>query len=110
MTAPSALARQPLIRLLAINLAAGAGAAGLMLGGLLALNPGNLRGLLLADRMGGVALGLLLFGLVVTFGSVAMGSAIMALGRDANSGGHGGRARPAPLRQARRMPIYGPSD
>ncbi len=74
-----ALARQPLIRLLAINCAAGVAAALLMLGGLLTLNPGNLRALILADRMGAVALGLLLFGLVVTFGSVAMGSAIMAL-------------------------------
>ena len=44
------LARQPLIRLLAVNLLGGAAVAGLMLCGLLALNPGNLRGLILADR------------------------------------------------------------
>jgi hypothetical protein len=102
-----ALARQPLIRLLVVNCAAGVAAALLMLGGLMALNPGNLRALIFADRMGAVALGLLLFGLTVTFGSVAMGSAIMALGRERDSGERGGRARPlaARLRQARRMPI-----
>jgi hypothetical protein len=76
------LARQPLIRLLAINLAGGFAAALLMLGGLMALNPGGLRGLILADRMGFTALGLLLFGLTVTFGSVAMGSAVMMLGKE----------------------------
>ena len=74
------LFRLPLIRLLAVNLAIGAGLAVLMLGGLLALNPGNLRGLIAADRNGIAALALLAFGLVVTFGSVAMGTAVMALG------------------------------
>lgn len=74
------LLREPLLRLLAVNGLAGASVAVLMLGGLLALNPGGLRDLMLADRDGGIALALLLFGLIVTFGSVAMGSAIMALG------------------------------
>lgn len=74
------LFRLPLIRLLAVNLAIGAGLAVLMLGGLLALNPGNLRGLIAADRNGSAALALLAFGLIVTFGSVAMGTAVMALG------------------------------
>jgi hypothetical protein len=102
-----ALARQPLIRLLVVNCAAGVAAALLMLGGLMALNPGNLRALIFADRMGAVALGLLLFGLTVTFGSVAMGTAIMALGRETKRDGGGSPARPlpAPLRKARRMPI-----
>ncbi len=102
-----ALARQPLIRLLAINCTAGVAAALLMLGGLLTLNPGNLRALILADRMGAVALGLLLFGLVVTFGSVAMGSAIMALDKERDGGGHGRQAQalPARLRKTGRMPI-----
>jgi hypothetical protein len=105
---PLPLRRQPLIRLLAINLATGTAAAMLMLGGLLALNPGNLRGLILADRTGAVALGLLLFGLVVTFGSVAMGTAVIALGRQREGGGQGGapaRPLPARLRKARGMPI-----
>jgi hypothetical protein len=86
------LPRQPLIRLLAINLAAGFAVAVLMLAGLLALNPLKLRDLVLAD---GTALALLLFGLVVTFGSAAMGSAIMMLGseRARDSGGKAVRVR-----------------
>jgi len=72
----------PLLRLLAINLAAGFAAALLMLGGLLALDPLNLRALVLAD---GTALALLLFGLTVTFGSAAMGSAVMMLGSEGKS-------------------------
>ena len=75
------LLRVPLFRLLAINLAAGTAAAALFVGGLLALNPANLRGLILADSSPGTALGLLLFGFVVTFGSTAMGTAIMAMGK-----------------------------
>jgi hypothetical protein len=75
------LLRQPLFRLLLINLAVGVAAALLMLGGLLALNPGNLCALIFADRSPVAALGLLLFGLVVTLGSTAMGTAIMSLGK-----------------------------
>jgi hypothetical protein len=72
--------RTPLFRLLAINLAAGVAAAVLLVCGLLLLNPGGLRHLIFADRTPGIALGLLLFGFIVTFGSAAMGSAIMAAG------------------------------
>lgn len=95
------LLRQPLIQLLAINLAAGASVAVLMLGGLLALNPAGLRDLILADRAGGAALAVLLFGFLITFGSAAMGTAIMALG--AESGRHG--------RKAQTVEVYqGPND
>jgi hypothetical protein len=73
--------RLPLFRLLAINLAGGLGMAVLIVGGLLALDPGGLRHLILTDRAPGVALGLLLVSFFVTFGSTAMGTAIMALGR-----------------------------
>jgi hypothetical protein len=52
-----------------------------LVGGLLWLDPGGLRHLIFTDRSPGVALGLLLFGFIVTFGSTAMGSAIMAMGR-----------------------------
>ena len=85
--------RQPLLRLLAVNLAAGIGAAVLMLGGLLELNPGGLRDLILADRAGAAALALLMLGLVVTFGSVAMGTAVMALGPERAGGGKGRQTR-----------------
>ena len=73
--------RHPLFRLLLINLAVGVAAAILMLGGLLALNLAGLRDLLFADRSPATALGLLLFGLVVTLSSTAMGTAVMSLGR-----------------------------
>lgn len=75
------LVRLPLLRLLIVNLAIGIGAAVAMIGGLMALNPHHLRDLILNDQSGGAAFGLLLFGLVITFGSVAMGTAVMALGK-----------------------------
>ncbi|MFB6447453.1 hypothetical protein [Bradyrhizobium tunisiense] len=88
------LLRIPLFRLLAINLAIGACAATLLVGGLLWLNPGHLRDLIFADRSPGIALALLLASFLITFGSAAMGSAIMAQGRKEDSGkggGHGAR-------------------
>lgn len=75
--------RVPLLRMLAINLAAGITLAALSVGGLLALDPGGLRHLIFADRSPATALGLLLFGFVVTLGSTAMGTAIMAMGKPA---------------------------
>ena len=88
--------RVPLFRLLAINLAIGVALAAALVGGLLALNPGGLRHLIFADASPGTALGLLLFGFVVTLGSAAMGSAIMAMGRTADDNTRGPPARPAP--------------
>lgn len=85
----AALFRVPLFRLLAINLAIGISAAILMVSGLFALNPYNLRSLILSDPSGVTVAALMLFGFVVTFGSTAMGTAIMAIGRD--SGRDGGR-------------------
>jgi hypothetical protein len=96
------LFRQPLFRLLAVNLAIGASVALLMVGGLVALNPAGLRDLVLADRSPATALGLLLFGFVITFGSAAMGSAIMTLAR---SGGRGGKT--APVARMERSEIRG---
>ena len=75
-----AFLRVPLFRLLAINLAIGMTVAALLVGGLLVLDPYHLRDLIFADSSPGTALGLLLFGFVVTFGSAAMGTAIMAMG------------------------------
>jgi hypothetical protein len=86
------LFRQPLFRLLAINLAAGVGVAMLLVGGLLCVNPGHLRDLIFADNAPLTALGLLAFGFTITFGSVAMGSAIMTMGGDLR-GGQGGRRK-----------------
>jgi hypothetical protein len=89
--------RVPLFRLLAINLAAGVAMAALVVGGLLALNPGGLRHLIFSDASPGTALGLLMFGFVVTFGSAAMGTAIMAMGRVASDSRRG---PPAPAVRA----------
>jgi hypothetical protein len=85
---PLSLLREPLFRLLAVNLMIGVAAAALMLGGLLALNLHGLRDLIAADSSPLTALGLLLFGFVVTFGSVAMGTAVMAIGRGEGTGGN----------------------
>jgi hypothetical protein len=89
--------RVPLFRLLAINLAAGVTLATLVVSGLLAVNPGGLRHLIFADSSPGTALGLLLFGFVVTLGSAAMGTAIMAMGRAADDEKR--RGPPAPVAQ-----------
>jgi hypothetical protein len=78
---PFSLLRVPLFRLLAINLAGGMVLATLLVGGLLLLNPSGLRDLIFADRSPATALGLLLFGFIVTFGSTAMGTAVMAMGQ-----------------------------
>lgn len=83
------LFREPLFRLLAVNLAIGAATAMLVLGGLLAINYQGLRELILTDSSPGVTLGLLAFGFVITFGSVAMGAAIMTIGTDADRLSHG---------------------
>jgi hypothetical protein len=96
------LLRQPLLRLLAINLASGAGVALLMVGGLVWLNSFGLRDLILADHSPATALALLLFGFVITFGSAAMGSAIMALARrDADGGRTAGDGSPPIARMER---------
>ena len=91
------LRHQPLLRLLAINLVIGIAAAVAMIGGLMWLNPHHIRDLILADRAGGAAFGLLLFGLVITFGSVAMGTAIMALGRPKDPAPPRGKSAASPV-------------
>jgi hypothetical protein len=59
--------------------------------------PGGLRHLIFTDRSPWVAGRLLLFGFVVTFGSAAMGSAVMTAGlpreRDGRGGGPGKMVR-----------------
>ena len=74
--------RVPLFRLLAINLAVGTALAVLLVGG---LSGAQSRRPARSDSSPisspGTALGLLLFGFVVTFGSTAMGTAIMVIGQ-----------------------------
>ncbi|SMF79823.1 hypothetical protein SAMN06265365_13516 [Tistlia consotensis] len=64
------------------HLVVGLLAAVLFCAALLAFDLFGLRGLLLGDAEGWLAGGLLLFGLAVTFGSVAMGIGVMGLERD----------------------------
>lgn len=64
------------------HLAVGALAAAVFESLLLGFDLFGLRGLVLGSSWGWLAAGLLLFGLTVTFGSAAMGAAIMSLGRD----------------------------
>ncbi len=75
------LLQLPLFRLLAINLVIGAIIAVLMIVGLLVLNPLNIRHMIFADREPVAVIGVLVFDFFITFGSAAMGTAIMALGR-----------------------------
>ena len=73
------IASVKLFRLLAINLAAGIELALVMVGGLLLFDSHHLRSLILRDPSGILIVALMLFGFIVTLGSVAMGSAIMRL-------------------------------
>jgi hypothetical protein len=93
------IVRDPLYRLLLVNLAAGLAAAVLLFGGLLLINPAHLRDLILSDQSPEIALLLLLFGFAVTFGSAAMGTAIMMIGkrRTPPSGGKRLRLQPAAI-------------
>lgn len=79
--------RKPLPQLIVFllrHLAVGAG-AGVLLGVLcLAVDLAGLRVLLLGPGGGPLAVALFFFGLIVTFGSVAMGAAVMGLGRPRN--------------------------
>jgi hypothetical protein len=100
------LFRQPLFRLLAVNLAAGVSLAVLLVGGLLYLNPGHLRDLIFSDNAPLTALGLLAFGFTITFGSVAMGSAIMAMGSDLRGNGGGRRERIDLIPNAVPVPVH----
>ena len=89
------LLKVPLFRLLAINLAIGAVIAIAMVAALLVLNPLNLRHMIFSDREPVAVLAVLMFDFFITFGSAAMGTAIMALGRGAEDGGSVERARMA---------------
>ncbi|WP_205756046.1 hypothetical protein [Labrenzia sp. 011] len=91
------LPRNPLFRLLLINGLAGIAIAGLVLGGIFWANIGNLRVLVLNSADPVVPVVMLAIGLVITLGSVVMGSAVMLLGENDNE-------RPPTLR-AKRFPL-----
>jgi hypothetical protein len=95
--------RDPLHRLLLVNLGGGLAAAAMLFGGLLLVNPAHLRDLILSDRSPEIALILMLFGFLITFGSAAMGTAIMTIGRRRAppSGGRRADVQPAAVRAGR---------
>jgi hypothetical protein len=104
MHAPRENPAMPLLRLLAINCAAGIAVALLALGGLLAISP-QLRTLIFSDHSPAVPIALLGGGFIVTFASVVMGTAIWRIGREHDGPPRGGRKRhvsagaePAPIR------------
>ena len=78
-----------LLKLLARNLVMGVAAGWLTLGGMLFINIGGLRDVLVTSSDPLLALILLAFGFTITFGSLAMGAAIMTLpyGDDRGKGG-----------------------
>jgi len=71
--------RDPLLRLLAINCLGGMAVAVLMVGGLLWTDTAHLWTLISTTQDPIIPIVLLAFGLMLTLGSVAMGTAIMAL-------------------------------
>ncbi|WP_349360936.1 hypothetical protein [Stappia sp.] len=98
-----ALWASPFFRLLAINWLIGAFASVLVLAGLLWFDTANLRSLIFNSSDPVLPIVVLLFGLMITLCSAAMGAAVMALGTesargDGGGGGHGAR---------RRMPLLG---
>ena len=69
-----------IIRFIVLPGLAGAIAGLVALGGLLALDIGSLRTLVLGPAGGIVPLGMLCGGFVITFASAAIGAAVMAMG------------------------------
>jgi hypothetical protein len=85
----------PHVRFLVGHALIGIAVGVLFVAAILALDIAGLKGLILRGADGALALGLLLFGVSVTFGSAAMGAAVMGLGAPA-------RPRPwSPLRWRR---------
>lgn len=83
--------QEPLLRLLAINGAAGVVIALLVLGAIFWSNIGNLRVLVLTAENPVVPVVMLAVGLIITLGSVVMGSAVMLLGERERGGGASGK-------------------
>lgn len=83
---PPRFRNDPLIRLVAINGAAGVCIAMLVMGGIFWANIGNLRVLVSKAEDPVLPVLMLAFALVITLGSVVIGSAIMLLGRQEHRG------------------------
>ncbi|MEZ5845065.1 MAG: hypothetical protein R3D27_15195 [Hyphomicrobiaceae bacterium] len=77
--------KSPMLRFLAINCAVGTLVAVMFVAGLFWLNVGGLRDVLLQTHEPVTAVILLTAGCIITFGSAAMGTAVMLLPRDKRS-------------------------
>ena len=84
-----------LLRFLGINLAIGATVAVLVVAGLILSDSHQLGRLIQGDESPVVAVVMLIFGFVITFGSAAMGAAIMGLPYGEGNDGAGHRAATA---------------
>lgn len=91
----------PLIPFLARHCLAGLAAGWIFVGGLLGLDVAGLRTLIFAEQAWWLPLGLLVFGVSLTFGSAAMGAGIMGLGRACPPGG-----QPSPTRAPSRRGTF----
>jgi hypothetical protein len=91
------------VRFLLGHAAIGVTVGVLFVAALLSLDVAGLRGLMLRGADGALALAMLLFGSAVTFGSVAMGAAIMGLGAPPRTPDppHDGRLVAVPVRAKR---------
>jgi hypothetical protein len=100
------LPENPLFRLLIINGFAGVGVAALVFAGIMWSNIGNLRVLVQTAENPFLPLFMLAAALVITLGSVVMGSAIMLLGdADRRRGGPGRGRRLLDERRMQPIPI-----
>ncbi|MEP3049307.1 MAG: hypothetical protein ABJL55_00590 [Roseibium sp.] len=98
--------RDPLFRLFFINGIAGLLIAAVVFAGIFWANIGNLRVLVLGAEDPVIPVIMLAGGLVITLGSVVIGSAIMLLGSPRRSGGSGGqRAAVMPLGTLQPIPV-----
>ncbi|MEZ5841872.1 MAG: hypothetical protein R3D02_16120 [Hyphomicrobiales bacterium] len=85
------LLRNPLLRLLAINAAAGTTAAAVAVAALIYTDPHHIGTLILESPNPALPIGLLFAGFTITLAAVAMGVAVMTLPYDNDKGDDRGR-------------------
>jgi hypothetical protein len=95
-TRPSRRTANPVLSLVLVNAAGGAVVALLLVGSILGLDIGGIGTLVRESDVPAVPVAMLVAGFVITFSSVAMGSAIMRVGRD-ETDRPGGFGSPIPV-------------
>lgn len=102
-TARTLADRHPILGLLALNGLAGALAGVLVVTGLVVLDVGGIGSLMAASEMPALPFALMTVGFVITLSSVAMGAAVMRIGRDEIERPSGGQMIPIRVRSDRRL-------